>query len=499
MKITGPVRVRFAPSPTGYLHVGGARTALFNWLVARKYGGQFLLRIEDTDKARSTEASTKAIFEGLNWLGLRWDEEVVYQGSRAERHAWIAHKLIDWDYAYPCFCTKEQIAADRKAAEDRKETYVYPGTCLGLKDAKDRMNHDPYVIRFYVTKVGGSEVPHTGWDDLIHGPIDFPNKDLGGDFIILREGGSPIYNLAVVCDDIDMGITHVLRGDDHISNTPKQILLYNAIAHVLRDLEGKEVVTPQFGHMPMIFGKDGKKLSKRHGATAVGDYQGFGILEGAMLNFLALLGWSPGGDKEIMSLDEIIDSFSIERMSAKNAVFDTQKLEWMNGQYIQQMSDIALSGYLMAHYRHRANMIGLENIKQLSSLLKPRARTLNQFADMAQPFLFLTVNFDKDAVEKQWPVHRTQAAIDQLQKFGEYLRKEWVDEKSLANAINAAADGDKTAFQTLRLALIGKLESPPLADVMTLLGTITFDRIRDAIHFLEIRARKAVEPQLSGF
>src|SRR5438309_9301926 len=270
-------RVRFAPSPTGYLHVGGARTALFNWLYARRTGGTFLLRIEDTDKQRSTDEHTQVILDGLKWLGLDWDEELTFQGARLARHQEVADKLL----------------AEGKA-------YLEEG-----------------VIRL---RVPPGEI---AWDDAVHGRISFQGEDIK-DFVILRSDRTPIYNLAVVVDDVDMRITHVLRGDDHISNTPKQIALYHALGAAL----------PVFGHVPMLHGPDGKKLSKRHGATAVGDYQHMGILPAAMRNFLALLGWSPGGDREIMTLDEMIALFSFEGIQKKPAIFDMTKLEWMNGQYL---------------------------------------------------------------------------------------------------------------------------------------------------------------------
>src|SRR5256714_14043656 len=271
------IRVRFAPSPTGYLHVGGARTALFNWLFARKEGAKFLLRIEDTDKARSTDEHTQVILDGLTWLGLDWDEPPIFQGARVPRHQQVADQL--------------------------------------LKEGKAYMEEDAIRLRVPLGELS--------WEDAVHGKISFKGEDIR-DFVILRSDRSPLYNFAVVVDDIDMQITHVLRGDDHISNTPKQIAVYRALGALL----------PIFGHVPMIHGPDGKKLSKRHGATAVGDYQHLGILPEAMRNFLALLGWSPGGDREIMSMDELRNLFALDGILTKPAVFDTTKLEWMNGQYL---------------------------------------------------------------------------------------------------------------------------------------------------------------------
>src|SRR4051812_17866303 len=315
-------RLRFAPSPTGYLHVGGARTALFNWLYARKYGGTMLLRIEDTDKARSTDDSTRAIFEGLEWLGLDSGEGVVYQGAQVARHAADADRLVASGLAYRCFCTPAELEERRKEAAGGKDAFKYDRRCdrLAPEDVAQRVTAGvPHVIRFRVPE------GETSWDDLVHETITFPNKDIE-DFVILRSDRTPIYNLAVVSDDIAMRVTLVMRGDDHISNTPKQILLYRAL--------GAEL--PQFAHLPMIHGTDGKKLSKRHGATAVADYQHVGILPGAMRNFLALLGWSPGGDREVMTMEEMVELFSVDGLQKKAAVFDTKKLEWMNGQYLSR-------------------------------------------------------------------------------------------------------------------------------------------------------------------
>jgi glutamyl-tRNA synthetase len=279
---TTPIRVRFAPSPTGYLHVGGGRTALFNWLFARHHGGTFLLRIEDTDRERSSDEHTRVILDGLDWLGLDWDEEVVFQGARLARH---------------------QELADRLVAEEK--AYLDEG-----------------AVRF---RMPDEEV---AWDDLVYGPISFQGRDIK-DWVILRSDRTPTYNFSVVCDDLDMRITHVMRGEDHVSNTPKQISVYRALG----------AATPAFAHLPMLHGPDGKKLSKRHGATAVGDYHDMGILPAAMRNFLALLGWNPGDDRELyFEMDELVAAFSIDRVQKTSAVFDMTKLEWMNGQYLSHMA-----------------------------------------------------------------------------------------------------------------------------------------------------------------
>jgi len=275
------VRLRFAPSPTGYLHVGGARTALFNWLLARKLGGAFLLRIEDTDKQRSTDEHTQVILDGLTWLGLDWDEEVVFQGARVERHREFADRLLQEGKAY----------------------------------------EEEGAIRF---RMPDEEV---AWDDAVYQRVSFQGRDIK-DWVILRSDRTPTYNFSVVCDDIDMGVTHVMRGDDHVSNTPKQISVYRALGAAI----------PVFAHLPMIHGPDGKKLSKRHGATAVGDYAALGILPAALRNFLALLGWNPGDDRELyFEMNDLVQAFSIERVLKTSAVFDMTKLEWMNGQYLNHL------------------------------------------------------------------------------------------------------------------------------------------------------------------
>src|SRR5215210_890248 len=317
-----PPRVRFAPSPTGYLHVGGARTALFNWLYAQHTGGTHVLRIEDTDRERSTEEHTSVILDGLRWLGISWDEGPFFQGEYAARHQADAERLLEEGKAYRCFCTREELEAQRAQAA-AGVGFRYDRRCLSLPSEEiDRRIRagEPSTIRFRM------EEEEIAWDDAVHGRISFQGRDLD-DFVILRSDNTAIYNLAVVSDDIAMNITHVIRGDDHISNTPKQIALYRAL--------GQE--PPVFAHVPMILGADGKKLSKRHGATGVGDYQELGILPAAMRNFLALLGWSPGGDREILAEDEMIRLFSLEGIQKKPAVFDTTKLEWMNGQYLSAL------------------------------------------------------------------------------------------------------------------------------------------------------------------
>ncbi len=458
-------RLRFAPSPTGYLHVGGARTALFNWLFVKHYGGQFLLRIEDTDKARSTDESTRAIFEGMAWLGLSWDEEVVHQGANLERHQRDAHAMRQRGSAYRCFCTPAELDERRNQAESRKEAFRYDGRCalLAPDDVERRVaSGEPHVIRFKVPS--GS----TTWSDVVHGDITFPNKDID-DFVVLRSDGTPIYNLAVVSDDIAMGITLVMRGDDHISNTPKQIMLYKALGAAL----------PRFAHLPMIHGTDGKKLSKRHGATAVGDYQHLGILPETMLNFLALLGWSPGHDIELMSLDDMARLFTTDGLSKKAAIFDTKKLEWMNGQYLSRSSAERLLP-AVATALEAAGLSSREDVERrrewfltLVDLLKVRARTIDDMVRQATPYIREDIAYDADAVAKLWKDREATTRI--LAAARERLGSEvdWSPaalEESLRQLAETLGTSSGKLFQALRVALTGLTASPGIFDVLLILG-----------------------------
>jgi glutamyl-tRNA synthetase len=458
------IRLRFAPSPTGYLHVGGARTALFNWLYARKHGGSFLLRIEDTDKARSTDESTRAIFEGLTWLGLDWDEEVVYQGANLARHQRDARRLLESGHAYRDFTPPAQLDLLRKAAESRGEVFRFDRRMAELPP--DEIEHrvargDPYAIRFRVPE-GTTE-----WDDLVHGRIAFPNKDVD-DLVILRSDGTPVYNMAVVSDDIAMGITLVMRGDDHISNTPKQIMLYRAL--------GAEL--PTFAHLPMIHGMDGKKLSKRHGATAVGDYQHLGILPSAMVNFLALLGWSPGGDREVMTERELIELFSAEGLLKKASVFDVKKLEWMNGQHLSLIpiddllpivnplivqAGLATEGELDARRDWWCRLL---------ELLRVRARTTHDIVRQAAAYFRDDIVYDAEATQKTW---RDAAAVGDLLRAvrDAVATAEWT-EAGLEAALRGLAEARGTSagkvFQPLRVALTGQMASPGIFEVLVARG-----------------------------
>jgi glutamyl-tRNA synthetase len=474
-------RLRFAPSPTGYLHVGGARTALFNWLYARHNGGKFLLRIEDTDKLRSTDESTRAIFEGMEWLGLNWDEEVVYQGANLERHRADALRLLDAGAAYRCFCTPEELDQRRRDTVAGHEAFKYDRRCdrLSPDEVKERLDRgDPFVVRFRIPE-GTTE-----WDDLVHERIAFPNKDLD-DFVILRSNATPIYNLAVVSDDIAMRITVVMRGDDHISNTPKQILLYRALGAAL----------PTFAHLPMIHGMDGKKLSKRHGATAVGDYQHHGLLPSAMLNFLALLGWSPGGDREIMTVAEMMELFSPDGLQKKAAIFDPQKLDWMNGQHLSmtplaELEPIVRPAILAAGLADEATLVARrEWYLALLDLLRVRARTIDDIVRQAGPYFLDHIEYDPEAVAKQWK--NPDEAAGMLEQIAQTLAAApgWQTEP-LESALRSLAESRGIAagklFQPLRVALTGLTVSPGIFEVLMVMGRdLALARISDAVAWLK--------------
>jgi glutamyl-tRNA synthetase len=472
-------RLRFAPSPTGYLHVGGARTALFNWLYARHNNGKFLLRIEDTDKLRSTDESTRAIFDGLEWLGLDWDEEVVHQGPNLERHRADALRMLESGAAYRCFCTPEELEERRRASAVGKEAFKYDRRCdrLTPEEIQQRLDRgDPFVVRFRIPD-GTTE-----WDDMVHERIAFPNKDLD-DFVILRSNGTPIYNLAVVSDDIAMGINIVMRGDDHISNTPKQILLYRALGADL----------PKFAHLPMIHGMDGKKLSKRHGATAVGDYQHHGLLPSAMLNFLALLGWSPGGDREIMTLPEMIELFTPDGLQKKAAIFDPKKLEWMNGQHLS-MTPLAeleprVTPAIIAAGLADETSLGARKkwYLELLDLLRVRARTIDDIVRQAKPYFLPHIEYDPEAVANNWKDHAESRAL--LKATEETLSlTEW-EAEPLETALRSLAESRGIAagkvFQPLRVALTGLTVSPGIFEVLVAMGReLSLTRIRDAVAWL---------------
>ncbi len=416
-------RVRFAPSPTGYLHVGGARTALFNWLFARKTGGEFLLRIEDTDRERSSDEHTQVIIDGLRWLGIDWVEDLVFQGARLERHREWAEQLIETGHTY----------------------------------------EDDGAVRFRMPD------ETLAWDDAVHGTVSFEGKDIK-DWVILRSDRTPTYNFSVVADDIDMGLTHVIRGSDHLSNTPKQIAVYRALG----------VDPPTFGHVPMIHGTDGKKLSKRHGATAVGDYQHMGILPGALTNFLALLGWSPGNDRELyFEIEELIEAFSLDGIQRKSAVFDPTKLEWMNGQYLSQTSPedlLTLTGPALTSKYGIDPDARRDEILRALEFVRTRARTSLSIAWQT------AVRLDASHIEREDKADKfikkdPQAFHDALANAASLLEEideaAWTPEH-LDAALRGLADRlDMKVgriMQPIRIALTGQTVSEAVNDLLVVVG-----------------------------
>ncbi len=473
-------RLRFAPSPTGYLHVGGARTALFNWLHVRQTGGTFILRIEDTDAERSSEEMVKGILDGLRWLGIDWDEgpEVggphapYFQSERLARYRALAGELLASGAAYRCFCTADELKARRELGEAAAQGWKYDRACMTLSaaDAAARLAAGaPHAIRFLVPPGA------TGFDDVVHGRIEFENTDIE-DFVLLRSDGYPTYHLSVVADDTDMGVTQVVRGDDHISNTPKHVLIFNAL--------GRPV--PSFAHVPLILGTDKKRLSKRHGATSVMEYERQGFLPEALFNFLALLGWSPGNDREIFDKGDLIEAFSLGGISGGNAVFNPEKLEWFNQQHIQRMPAGDLLRRIEPALReHGVWRDGFDDAERpwllaLVELLKPRAKRLYDFA-LETPYLFSdAIAFDPAAVAKHLGEGSSRllsdlaSALDPIEPF---------DRVALEAAVRAfaAAHGAKLGgvMNPARVALTGRAVSPGLFEIMELLGRErTLERLR---------------------
>jgi glutamyl-tRNA synthetase len=466
------MRLRFAPSPTGYLHIGGARTALFNWLLARRHAGTFVLRIEDTDAERSSWEMVSGIVEGLRWLGIDWDEgpdvggphAPYFQSQRLERHRAMADRLVADGRAYYCYCSPEVIQAKRQAAEAEGGGWMYDRTCRNLT-ADQRAELDAAgaarAVRFLVPE------GQTAFADLVRGPISFANANIE-DFVILRSDRQPTYHLSVVADDIDMAITHVVRGDDHISNTPKHVLLFKAF--------GRDV--PAFAHVPLILGTDKKRLSKRHGATSVTEYQRLGYLPEAMTNFLALLGWSPGDDREIFTRAELIEAFSLEGISGGNAVFNPEKLDWVNQQHILRMgaADLAarLEPLLGAAGLWRGELADRDHgwFVRVIELLKPRLKRLTSFADDARPFLADAIDVDEDAVRKHLSDADLREPFVTLRDGFAALMS--FDKEALEGVLKdvAARHGLKPGalIHATRVAVTGRAASPGLYEVLELLG-----------------------------
>jgi glutamyl-tRNA synthetase len=469
-------RVRFAPSPTGYLHVGGARTALFNWLYARRHGGTFILRIEDTDVERSSTDMVSGILSSMTWLGLLWDEgpgvggphAPYFQTERLDKYRAAASRLVEQGHAYYCYCRPEDLTAKRDAAQAAGSAWTYDRTCHALpKDeiARREAAGHPRAIRFLVPP------GVTTFTDLVRGRIEFAREHIE-DFVIIRSDGYPTYHLSVVVDDVEMEITQVVRGDDHISNTPKQVLLYEALG----------APVPEFAHVPLILGPDKKRLSKRHGATSVGEYESQGYLPEAMINFLALLGWSPGGNQEVFSRDELVERFSLDGISGGNAVFNPDKLDWFNQQHIMRLP----ADEVLLRLRPAIEAAGLwrdwdaDWIARVIELLKPRAKKLSDIVPALAPFVSDQITYDEAAVNKHLKADGVTEHLSAWRDVVQALPSLAPAETEAALRKLAEARGIKPGvlIHATRVAVVGQAVSPGLFEVLELVGR---DRVAERL------------------
>ena len=474
MTPTGKPRVRFAPSPTGYLHVGGARTALFNWLFARHEGGTLVLRIEDTDVERNRPELVEGILDGLKWLGIEWDEGPVFQSQRLQLYRAAAEKLLASGAAFPCYCKGAAYAGgdaapvEEQEGEGDDEGPALKGAACPCRDYSDAERAEkekagvPRAIRFQVPRTGTTQ-----FEDAVFGPREVQNAEIE-DFVLLRSNGVPTYQLSVVVDDIDMRITHIIRGADHLSNTPKQALLYRALG----------AAPPVFAHVPLILGPDRTRLSKRHGATSVGSYADEGFLPEAFRNFLALMGWSPGGDVEYLRTHELVDRFALAGVSRTNAVFDRPKLEWFNTQYLQKPPVEYVLPYVEAELK-RAGIwedSGAPRdpvwFARAVDLIRPRTRLLTDFTNWARAFFTDDFEYEKEAREKFWKDERLPGMFEKLAAALEALPDWNHDACDAASRGVAAAEGVKAGvlINATRVAIVGRAVAPPLFDTMVVLG-----------------------------
>src|SRR5215469_15013767 len=487
MTLSSKPRVRFAPSPTGYLHVGGARTALFNWLFARHEGGTMLLRIEDTDVDRNRPELVDGILAGLKWLGVEWDEGPFFQSQRLDMYRVAAERLLASGAAFPCYCKPAAYAGagtasagEQEGEGDDEETKLQKNIACPCRDlseaelaAKKKEGLQP-AIRFRVPRQGT-----TTFEDAVFGPREVENSEIE-DFVLLRSSGLPTYQLSVVVDDIDMRISHIIRGADHLSNTPKQALIYRALA----------AAPPVFAHVPLILGPDRTRLSKRHGATSVGSYAEEGFLPEAFRNFLALLVWSPGDDSEFLRTLEIIRRFSLAGVSRTNAIFDRPKLEWFNTQYLQKPPVEDLLPYVEAELKRaclwdpsRASRDRAWFARAVD-LIRPRTRLLGDFTTWARAFFSDDFAYDADAAGKFWKDERLPRMLEKLADALAALPA-W-DHDACDRALRdlAAAEGVKAGLliNATRVAIVGRAVAPPLFDSMLVLGKeCVVSRIRQAV------------------
>jgi len=446
------MKLRFAPSPTGYLHVGGARTAIFNLLHARRHGGAMVLRIEDTDVERSKQHHAEQILDSLKWLGVEWDEGPFYQSDRTDRYRERVTELLESGRAYRCWCTPEELEAERAKAEAAGTGFRYPRTCRGRTSGPEGA---PSVVRLAVPD---EPIEFT---DLIRGNVRFEAEVLD-DLVLMRSDGNPTYHLSVVVDDIDMGITHVARGDDHLSNTPKHIALFKAFG----------AVVPTFAHLPLILGSDKKRLSKRTGATSTEEYEKMGILPEALFNFLLLLGWSPGDDKEILSREEATALFDLSNVNKAAAVFDVDKLAWLNGQYLMAMTAAEIYPRLAPFLSMRSDLD--DKLTALVELYRPRSRTLVELAGQITDYYIGDdeVTYDDEAVKKHLKGENLEARLRDVREVlaGDAAFTIESTEQAVRGLAEKNGLGAGKYIHPLRVALVGKASSPPIFDVAVALG-----------------------------
>lgn len=466
------VRVRFAPSPTGFLHIGGARTALFNWLYARHHNGTFILRIEDTDRTRSTEEYIDAIIEGMKWVGLDWDEGPFRQTDRFDVYRSYVGRMVEEGKAYHCYCSPEELEARRQEALAQGKSPKYDGRCRNLKEPVPGRNP---AVRFRMPQEG-----HTVVDDMIRGKVEFENSQLD-DLIILRSDGTPTYNFTVVVDDVDMGITHVIRGDDHLNNTPKQMQLYGAFGYPM----------PKFAHLPMILGADKTRLSKRHGATSVMAYHEMGFLPDALINYLVRLGWSYG-DQEVFTREELMKYFTFENVGKAPAVFNPEKLLWLNQQYIiastpERLAELVVPFLLKENIIADGQQLDMSWLSVAVKTLHERAKTLVELARSLRYYIVEYVEYDEKAKnkflnEKSLPLFKDlKAGLESLAEFShrglEMLFKAIIEKHGVK--LGALA-------QPVRVAMTGGTESPGIFEVLEVIGREkTKRRLEKAIEAIE--------------
>ena len=466
------VRTRFAPSPTGYLHIGGVRTALFCWLYAKNQKGQFLLRIEDTDLERSTQESIDAIHEGMQWLKLNHDEEPVYQSQRMDLYHQKTEELLESGCAYRCYCTQEELDAMRKEQSEKGENPRYDGRCREIKEPKK----GEFVIRFKSPEEGEIII-----NDHVFGNVLVHNQELD-DFILMRSNGIPTYHFSVVVDDHDTNISHVIRGDDHLKNTAKHIHLFNAFGYKL----------PQFIHLPMILGSDGARLSKRHGAMNILEYKQQGLLPEAMLNYLARLGWS-SGDQEIFSIKELIEKFDLTHINKSSARFDAEKLQWVNQQHLSSLDNQKLSELLAKQAaKEDIELPSMEKMLLFSEAYKSRVNNLNDFLDNAHSLFSEKIKIEEKAAKK----HLRSVILEPLKDLvNEFEEITWAKE-NIHGAIDNICKKHEIGFgkigQPLRVAVTGNTISPSIDVTLALLEKeIAMIRLRTAIEYIEKRTQSS--------